>query len=104
MVRAQSLALLAGVMFLVVGAVRFEDSSTLLNAVHFASGAVGIAAARAQDTARTFLVAAGVAYLVLWLLGVGGAGGWVPLDVTDNWFHLVLGVAAVALSGAPRRL
>lgn len=77
--------------------------SILHNLVHLAFGVVGVALARAQDTARTFLAGGGVVYLSLWLVGVIGAGGWIPVDVADNWLHLGLGVAMTGLGASARR-
>jgi Domain of unknown function (DUF4383) len=65
--------------------------SILLNLVHVLAGGVGIALARTERGARRFLTGGGTAFLVLWLLGVVKAGGWIPLDGADNWLHLGLG-------------
>jgi hypothetical protein len=100
-------AFLVGMTLVVVGILGFAHvfhASARLGVVHVGSGVVGIALARAPGGAGVFLPGAGVAYLGLWLLGVVGAGGWIPLGVGANWFHFVLGVVAVALSAAPRRL
>jgi hypothetical protein len=103
----QLLALLAGATFVLVGILGFVHAfhaSTLLDVVHLVSGIVGIALARTPGTSGGFLAGAGLGYLGLWLLGVVGAGGWIPLDVTANWLHFALGLAALALAGASRRL
>ena len=119
---AQSAALLVGVVFVLVGILGFvpgitthvgdlsfagHDSraqllgvfqvSVLHNLVHLLFGVVGIALARAADTARTFLLGGGVVYLALWVLGVVGGGHWIPVDTADNWLHLGLGVGMIAL-------
>jgi len=113
---AQTLALVFGVVFLLVGILGFipgitedapgsfagEDSdgsllgifqtSVLHNLAHLAFG-VGILAARKHATALTYLLVGGVAYLGLFLLGILGVMDWLPADDTDDWLHLALGVA-----------
>jgi hypothetical protein len=113
---AQTLALAFGVVFLLVGILGFipgitddapgsfagEDSdgsllgifqtSVLHNLAHLAFG-IGILAARRHATALTYLLVGGVAYLGLFLLGILGLMDWLPADDTDDWLHLVLGVA-----------
>jgi len=124
----QSLALLVGAVFLLVGILGFVPGitthygdlsfaghgsgaqllgvfqvSVLHNLVHVLFGLVGIAFARAADTARTFLVGGGVVYLALWVLGVVGGGGWIPVDTADNWLHFALGIGMIALGYAAGR-
>jgi hypothetical protein len=113
---AQTLALLFGVVFLLVGILGFipgitedapgsfagEDSdgslfgafqtSVLHNLAHLAFG-VGILAARRHATALQYLLFGGIAYLALFLLGIVGGLDWLPADDADDWLHLVLGVA-----------
>ena len=36
-------------------------------------------------------------YLGLFLLGIVGAGDWIPADDADNWLHLVLGAGMIGL-------
>jgi hypothetical protein len=71
--------------------------SILHNLFHLLFGIVGLVFARTAEGAHTFLVGGGVVYLVLWLLGVVGAGDWIPANTADNWLHLVLGVGLIAL-------
>lgn len=71
--------------------------SILHNIVHLLFGAVGLALAKTAEGARTYLVGGGVVYLVLWLIGVIGAGDWIPVNAADNWLHLALGVGMIAL-------
>ena len=118
----QTLALLVGVVFLLVGILGFvpgitthygdlsfagHDSgakllgvfqvSILHNIVHLLFGVVGIALAKSADTARTYLVGGGVVYLALWLLGLVGGANWIPANTADNWLHFGLGVGMIAL-------
>jgi len=117
----QSLAALVGLVFLVVGILGFipgitshysdlafagHDSnakllgifqtSVLHNLVHIAFG-VGILMAKTPEGARTYLIGGGVAYLTVWLIGVIGGLGWLPVNAADNWLHFVLGVGMIAL-------
>jgi len=103
--RAASAA--AGAALVVVGVVGavpgLYRAGTLLTGVHLASGAVGLACARRPRAARLFPLAGGVAYLGLWLLGPLRAGGWIPLDLTDNSVHFATGIALLGLSARARR-
>jgi hypothetical protein len=71
--------------------------SILHNIVHLLFGVVGVALAKAPDTARTYLVGGGVVYLALWVLGVVGGGDWIPVNTADNWLHFGLGVGMIGL-------
>jgi len=75
--------------------------SVLHNIVHLLFGAVGVALARTASGARTYLIAGGAIYLVLWLYGLvidhEGAANFVPVNSADNWLHLLLGVGMLAL-------
>ena len=76
--------------------------SILHNIVHLLYGVAGVLMARAAPLARTYLLVGGIVYLALWvyglLIGHDSAANFVPLNTADNWLHLVLGVAMVALS------
>jgi len=118
----QSVAALAGVVFIVVGILGFvpgvtthygdlsfagHDSgakllgifqvSVLHNLVHLLFGVVGLVLAKTAEGARTYLLGGGVVYLALWVLGVVGGGDWIPANTADNWLHLGLGIGLIAL-------
>lgn len=77
--------------------------SILHNLVHLAYGVAGLAMFRAFSTARTYLVAGGIIYLVLWIYGLlihnnmTSGANFVPLNNADNWLHLGLGAGMIAL-------
>ena len=77
------------------------EVSALHNVVHLAFGVLGLAAARTANSARLYLVGGGIVYLVLWIYGLvidlDSDANFIPLNTADNWLHLVLGVAMVAL-------
>jgi Domain of unknown function (DUF4383) len=76
------------------------------NVVHIATGLLGILAARALATARTYCLLFGVVYLLVCVWGfiVGNDGSIlsiVPVNTADNVLHLLLaagGFAAYAAS------
>ena len=71
--------------------------SILHNIVHLLFGIAGIALARTWNTARTYLLGAGVLYIILFLYGIlvtnSSDVNFVPINSADDWLHLVLGVA-----------
>jgi hypothetical protein len=116
----QSLAALVGVVFLLVGILGFVPGitthygdlsfaghnsgakllgifqvSVLHNIVHLLFGIVGLVLAKTIEGARTFLVGGGAVYLVLWVIGLVGAGNWIPVNTADNWLHFGLGVGMI---------
>lgn len=122
----QTVALLVGAVFLLVGILGFVPGITsnygalmfgghhseamllglfqvsiLHNIVHLLFGVAGLTLSRTFAGAKNFLVAGGVIYLVLWLYGLfigqETAANFVPLNTADNWLHFVLGVAMLAL-------
>jgi hypothetical protein len=112
---AQTLALLFGVVFVIVGILGFipgitpdapgefagdESEAELLgvfqvsvlhNIAHLLFG-VGILAARTHATAVQYLLWGGVLYLGLFVLGIVGALDWLPANAADDWLHLLLGL------------
>ncbi|ELP69047.1 DUF4383 domain-containing protein [Streptomyces turgidiscabies] len=124
----QKASLLVGVVFLLVGLLGFvpgitthydtmtfashESGAELLglfqvsvlhNLVHLAFGVAGVVMARTASGARTFLLAGGAVYLVLWLYGLfvghDSAANFVPLNTADNRLHFVLALGMIALGG-----
>ena len=118
----QSLAAVVGVTFLLVGVLGFVPGITthysdlsfaghgsgakllgifqvsiLHNIVHLLFGVVGLALAKTVEGARNFLVGGGVVSLALWVLGVAGAGDWIPSNTADNWLHFALGAGMIGL-------
>ena len=118
----QTLAMLVGATFLLVGILGFipgitthygdlsfagEDSgakllgifqvSILHNIVHLLYGVAGLWLARTWSGARAFLIGGGGIYLALWLLGILGGANWVPVNTADNWLHFALGLGMVGL-------
>ncbi len=126
---AQKLALLFGATFIVAGVAGFIPGITtnlydglefagndgdaellglfkvsiLHNIVHALFG-VGILAAKRHASSLQYLLYSGIAYVVLFLMGIIDAGDWVPINSGDNWLHLglLLGLfgAWVAARGA----
>lgn len=80
--------------------------SILHNIVHLLFGIAGVALARTPNAARQFLLWGGVIYLGLFVYGLiidfDSAANFVPLSDANNWLHLALGLAMVALSFLPR--
>jgi hypothetical protein len=122
----QKAALAVGAVFLVVGVLGFVPGittnydqltfagrhstagllgifnvSVLHNLVHLAFGVAGIALARTFNSARSYLIGGGVVYLVLFIYGLvinhDSSANFVPVNDADNWLHLGLAVAMIAL-------
>ena len=75
--------------------------SILHNIVHRLFGAAGLALARTATGARNYLIGGGVIYAVLWLYGmvIGDTtpANFVPVNMADDWLHLVLAVGMIGL-------
>lgn len=122
----QTAALVVGAVFLLVGILGFipgittdydtmefwgPDSEAMLlgifqvsilhNIVHLLFGVAGVALARAWSTARLYLIGGGIIYLVLWLYGLlvdrDSDANFIPVNMADDWLHLVLGAGMVLL-------
>ena len=74
------------------------QTSVLHNVVHAAAGIIGILMARTWRGARVFLLGGGILFVALWLVGIAGAGDWIPSDSADNWLHLGIGGSMIALA------
>ena len=121
----QSAALLAGLVLIALGILGFVPSMTttdgsmpfaghdsgakligvfqvsvLDNLLHILLGLAGVALARTTSAARQYLLGGGVAFLVLWALGIANAGTWIPVNAADDWLHLAIGVALIGLGFA----
>jgi Domain of unknown function (DUF4383) len=119
---AQTLTLLFGIVFLATGVLGFipgittnvgdmdfagTDSpsellgifqvSILHNIVHLLFGIAGIALSRTWEGARTYLLGAGLIYIVLFAYGLfvgsGDDANFVPINMAGDWLHLGLGIA-----------
>jgi hypothetical protein len=123
----QSVAMLVGLVFLLVGILGFIpgitsnyddlkfaghdsdaqllgifDTSILHNIVHLLFGVAGLALARTFEGARTFLIGGGVIYLGLFLYGAifgsdESGANFVPVNWADNILHLALGGGMIVL-------
>lgn len=75
--------------------------SVLHNIVHLLFGVAGLAMAKTAQSATSYLIGGGVIYLVLTVYGAvidrDSGANFVPLNVADNWLHLVLGIGMIAL-------
>lgn len=75
--------------------------SVLHNVVHLLFGVAGLALARTPAAARGVLVVGGAIYLVLFVYGLlidlDSPANFVPVNTADNYLHLVLSVAMIAL-------
>ncbi|MCI2239823.1 DUF4383 domain-containing protein [Paenibacillus sp. TRM 82003] len=83
--------------------------SILHNLLHLGLGVVGLIAAKAAGAARSYLIAGGLVYAVLWIYGLVVAeesqANFVPLNDADDWLHLVLAVGMILLGLIlPRRV
>ena len=78
--------------------------SVLHNLVHLAFGIAGIVLARTFNSARSYLIGGGVVYLLLFVYGLvidhDSSANFVPVNNADNWLHLGLSVAMIALGAA----
>lgn len=123
---AQAAALLAGLVFLVIGILGFvpgitthvddmqfagHDSpselfgifqvSVLHNLVHLALGVAGVVLSRTHALARGYLIGGGIVYLAIWLFGIAidkdDDINFIPVNNADDWLHFGLGVGMILL-------
>jgi hypothetical protein len=120
---AQSAATLTGLVFIALGILGFVPSITsssiafagegssakligvfqvsdLQNIIHILLGLAGVALAKTTPGARQYLLGGGIAFLVLWALGIVNAGKWIPVNAADDWLHLAIGVGLIGLGFA----
>jgi hypothetical protein len=75
--------------------------SVLHNIVHLLFGVAGLVLSRSFSGARGFLIGSGIIYALLWIYGLvidhQSSANFVPLNTADNWLHLILAVAMLAL-------
>jgi hypothetical protein len=75
--------------------------SILHNIVHLLFGIAGLAMSRSWSGTRSYLIAGGAIYLVLWLYGLlidkSSGANFVPVNSADDWLHFFLGAAMLAL-------
>jgi hypothetical protein len=77
------------------------QTSILHNVIYLLFGLVGIAMARSWEGGRTFLIAGGTIFLVLFVYGLlaHGDSDWnfIPVNSADNVLHAALGVVMIVL-------
>jgi hypothetical protein len=75
--------------------------SVLHNVVHLLFGVAGLAMGRRTSSAISYLLGAGVIYLVLWIYGLlvspSSQANFVPVNTADDWLHFVLGLGMIGL-------
>ncbi|MGW9404327.1 DUF4383 domain-containing protein [Arthrobacter sp. NPDC055585] len=75
--------------------------SILHNVVHMLLGFAGLWMARSNSSARTYLIGAGVLYLLLFIYGLiiplNSDANFVPFNWADNWLHLILAAVMIIL-------
>lgn len=77
------------------------EVSILHNIVHLLFGIVGLMAAKTFAGSRSFLIGGGAVYIVLFLYGLVTGdetpANFVPLNMADDWLHLLLGAGMIGL-------
>jgi hypothetical protein len=75
--------------------------SILHNLVHLALGVTGLVTAATWAGARAYLLGGGIIYLGLGVYGFiidrDSSANFVPVNMADNWLHVVLGGGMVVL-------
>ncbi len=124
---ARGFALIFGLVYVVVGLLGFikpltdapgsglflggEDAKLLgifavnwfHNLAHLAIGLLGLAAAQRMDLARVYAQAIGLAYALLFVIGLftGDFLGVLPLNGADNVLHLLSAIVALVVGFSP---
>lgn len=122
---SQTIALVAGVLFVLVGLIGFAVTGTsdfagsntdksllgfelnpLHNLVHLALGAIGLALWRTDQTARTYgwllFIGYGLAFLYgLFVVNNTSGANFLSLNSADNGLHLVSAIIGIAAAMAP---
>lgn len=114
-------ALLFGVVFVVIGLLGFvpalapKDSSgmplllgvfmvgALHNIIHLASGVLALASTKSEKYAKLYFQVFGVVYAVVTVVGFVQKDtvlGLFPINLADNFLHLVIALASLALGFA----
>ncbi len=113
----KKLAIVFGVVFLLVGILGFIPAATpdhkllglfmvggIHNIIHLLSGAVAIAAAMSSEKyAQLYFRVFGTVYALVTVIGFlqkGSVLGIFPVNMADNFLHLVLAVAILAVGFA----
>ncbi|EGD21870.1 hypothetical protein HMPREF0724_14471 [Prescottella equi ATCC 33707] len=80
------------------------EVSVLHNLAHIVSGAIGLAMSRKLATAEMFLIASGLAAVMLAVYGLvirpDTASNFMSINYASSWLHLVAGVVLVFLGVA----
>lgn len=75
--------------------------SVLHNLVHIGFGLAGLALARRVNTATAYLTGGGLVYGLVALYGMAvdenSTANFLPVNTADNWLHLALAIAMIAL-------
>lgn len=78
--------------------------SVLHNLVHLGFGVAGVALARTFRGSRSYLIGGGIVYLALFIYGLvidhDSSANFIPVNNADNWLHLGLSIAMIALGAA----
>jgi hypothetical protein len=73
----------------------------LENIVHLLFGIAGLLAAATYAASRTYFLAGGVIYLVVWLYGLvidlSSSANFIGVNSAANWLHFVLGIALLGV-------
>ena len=123
---AQTFALVFGIVYLAIGILGFAvtgfdgffaesfDEKLILfpvnpahNIVHILIGAAWLAGSRRHDSAKMINTVIGVAYLLVFVLGLLGALKWLAIesgiDSADQWLHFVSGALSLYFGTAGAR-